>query len=157
MTPASDLIVHAGGGAGSSVAPQEDTCTRRRAPRSTALEPVPQVLWQRAGIEDRSRSWKKRSRTVHGFQERQQHVKAARRVEVHCRRHIAQVATVFSINPGMACHVDIETAAVAQYEVEVMVGAECVAPRQPIQDDRRPVFDERCIAMLAGYTSIYAW
>src|SRR5579862_1368725 len=75
---------------------------------------------------------------------RQEHVEAARHIEVNRRRELAQVLnrSVYGVWRGFAA-VYIERAAVSQDHVEVVIAAERVAPREPIDDDGRLVVEKR--------------
>jgi len=64
---------------------------------------------------------------------------AERHVEIERRRYLAERGERALDEPGHRLAViDIERAAVAQHEVEIVVGAERMVPRQPVDDDRRP-------------------
>ena len=79
-------------------------------------------------------------------QRRDQHVKTARHVEIDRRHHAAQIGQRGREQPGRRlAAVDIERAAVAQHQIEIVVGAEGVAPRQPVEDDQllADIFEER--------------
>ena len=130
-----------------SVAPQEvvnQTCSAAH-PRGQRLQPLPAGLRQRgAGVEDHAQALEEAPRQrVVGFEQGQQHVAAARHVEVDRRLHLAQVAHRLLDQPGRRpALVDVQRAAVAQHHVQVVVAAEGVAPRQPVHQHRLLVLEE---------------
>ena len=74
---------------------------------------------------------------------RQQHLETFRHVEIDRRRDVAQIAHGGVDGAGQRLAVvDIERAAVVQHEVEIVIAAEGVVPRQPVDDHRRLVGDE---------------
>ena len=75
---------------------------------------------------------------------RQQHVVAARDVEVDRRRDFAEIRDgPLDESRCRLAFVDVDRAAVPQHHVEIVVAAERVAPRQPVDDDRRLFGEER--------------
>ena len=74
---------------------------------------------------------------------RQQHLEALRHVEIDGRRDLLQVAHggVDGARQRLAL-VDVERAAVVEHQAEIVVAAEGVVPRQPVDDHRRLVGDE---------------
>ena len=74
---------------------------------------------------------------------RQQHLESFRHVEIDRRRDVAQIARGGVDGAGQRLAVvDIERAAIVQHEVEIVIAAEGVVPRQPVDDHRRLVGDE---------------
>ena len=99
---------------------------------------VPEILRQRgAGIEGELHLAEEfPAQRVVAAQRRDQHVEAARHVEIDRRHHAAQIGQRRrEQSRRRLAAVDIERAAVAQHQVEIVVGAEGVAPRQPVEDD----------------------
>jgi len=67
----------------------------------------------------------------------QQHVVAARDIEVERGRDFAQVGDgLLDQAGGRLAFVDVKTAAVAQHHVEIMIAAEGVVPGEPVNDNR---------------------
>ena len=84
---------------------------------------------------------------------RQQHLEALRHVEIDGRRDVAQIAHSRLDGAGQRlAFVDIERAAIVEHEAEIVVAAEGVVPRQPIEQDRRLVAQERRVRR-----AIIAW
>jgi hypothetical protein len=66
-----------------------------------------------------------------------QHVEAARHVEIHRRHHASQIGERGREQTRRRlAAVDIQRAAVAQHQVEIVVGAEGMAPRQPVEKNQ---------------------
>ncbi len=83
-------------------------------------------------------------RRVVALEDRHQYAVACRDVEVHGGRDVLQVADSALDHPGRgAAVVDPQRATVDQHHVQVVVAAEGVAPRQPVQQHRRLVGEER--------------
>ena len=98
---------------------------------------IPEILRQRgAGIEGELHFAEEFSaQFVVAAQRRDQHVEAARHVEIDRRHHAAQIGERGREQPRRRlAAVDIERAAIAQHQIEIVVGAEGVAPRQPVED-----------------------
>jgi hypothetical protein len=106
------------------------------------LEPAPQRVGQRRrGVEDEVELGEEARAQLGVTLERgQEHVEAARHVEIDRRRDLAQVGDGGGDAVGRRlAAVDVERAAVPQHHVEVVIAAEGVAPRQPVDGDRRLV------------------
>ena len=74
---------------------------------------------------------------------RQQRLEALRHVEIDRRRDLLRLRAVCGNRAGQRLAVvDIERAAIVEHQVEIVVAAEGVAPRQPVDDHRRLVGDE---------------
>ena len=71
---------------------------------------------------------------------RQQHLKALRHVEIDRRRDVAQIAhgRLDGARQRLA-FVDIERAAIVEHHAEIVVAAEGVVPRRPVDQHRRLV------------------
>src|SRR3989304_7530438 len=64
-------------------------------------------------------------------------------VEIDRGRNVAQIAhSLREQRRHGTTSVDIEGATVAEDEIEIVISAKCVIPRQPVDDDRRRVFQE---------------
>ena len=116
-----------------------------RVARCEALETLPRALRERRrGVEEEvevgEEALARSERPLRGSGEP---LEAARDVEVEGRRDLAQVRDRLVEPPrrGLAV-VDVERSAVEQHHVEVVVAAERVAPRQPVDDDRRALREE---------------
>ena len=73
----------------------------------------------------------------------QQHLKAFRHVEVDRRCDLAQVSHGCLDGAGhRLAFVDIERAAIDEHQSEIMVAAERVVPRRPLDQDRRFIDNE---------------
>ena len=106
------------------------------------LQFVPGVLLQaRAGIEQHLEAAEEVLAQLRiGTQIRQQRLKALRHVEIDGRRDLLEVADRRRNRAGQRLAlVDVERAAIGQDEAEVVVAAERVVPRQPVDDHRRLV------------------
>jgi hypothetical protein len=78
------------------------------------------------------------------LEHRHQEVEAARHVEVHGRRYLAQVLRGEFRQAGRRLAVvDVQRAAVAQHQVEAEVAAEGMVPGQPVDDGLHLVLEER--------------
>ena len=109
---------------------------------------IPEVLRQRGtGIEGELHLAEEfPAQRLIASQRRDQHVKTARHVEIDRRHHAAQIGQRGrEQSRRRLAAVDIERAAVAQHQIEIVVGAEGVAPRQPVEDDQilAAIFEER--------------
>ena len=110
------------------------------------FEPLPQVLRQRgAGVEDQPQLGEKRARQrLVAFEKRQQRRVAGRHVEIDRGRDLAQVARGLGDQRGhRPAAVDEQRAGVAQHQVEIVVGAEGVVPRQPVEQHQRRLIEKR--------------
>ncbi len=113
---------------------------------ASCLQALPQVLRQgRARVEHHVQVAEEvapQGRVI--LQMRQQKVEAARHVEVHGRRDLAQVARgdVDQARRGLAA-VHVQRAAVPQDHVEAEIAAEGVVPGQPVDDGLHAVLEER--------------
>ncbi len=99
------------------------------------FETLPQILRQRgAGVEDQPQLREERAReSLIAFEMRQQRGVAGRHVEIDGGRDFAEVAHGLSDHGGQRTPaVDRKRAGVAQHHVEVVVAAERVVPRQPV-------------------------
>ena len=100
---------------------------------------LPQILRQRrAGVKGELHfAEKPAAQLLVVAQRRDQHVKAARHVEIHRRHYAAQVGErgCKQAGRGLAA-VDIECAAIAQHQIEIVVGAEGMAPGQPVENNQ---------------------
>jgi len=75
---------------------------------------------------------------------RQQRGIARRNIEIHGRRHFTQVAYALPDQRRQRlAPVDVERAGMAQHQVEVMIAAERVVPRQPIDQDQGLLGEKR--------------
>ena len=110
------------------------------------FEPLPQILRQRgAGVEDQPQLREERSReSLVAFEMRQQRGVAGRHVEIDRRRDFGEVAHGLADHRGQrTAAVDHQRAGVAQHHVEVVVAAEGVIPRQPVDQRERLLGEER--------------
>ncbi len=109
------------------------------------LEFVPALLAQRgAGVEQHLEPGEEvvAQRRV-GAELHRQRLEALRHVEIDGRRDLAQIAHgLRHAGRGRIAVVDVERAAIGDDQPEIMVGAERVAPRQPVHDHRRLVLHE---------------
>ena len=120
------------------------------------LQPVPQALRQGCGgIEQQIEALEEfPPQRLVALQVIQQRRKAARHVEIEGGRHLLQVGDrAADQRRHRLALVDVERAAVAQHHVEIVVAAEGVVPRQPVDQHRRVVLEEcpgRRRALLVG-------
>ena len=98
-----------------------------------------------AGIEqDLQATEKGLAQRAVGAQRGQQHFEALRHIEIDSRRDLAQVSYRGLDRAGQRlAFVDIERAAIVEHETEIVIAAEGMIPRQPIDQDRRLLADER--------------
>src|SRR6185295_6817769 len=117
------------------------TCRLDRQPRQL----LPRRLVQpRTGVEqDLQLAEKVLAQRVVGAEVRDQRLVTFGYVEIDGRCDLAQISCRLRHArwSGVAV-VDIKRPAVGQHHIEIVVAAEGMAPGQPVDDDRRLVFDE---------------
>jgi hypothetical protein len=115
-------------------------------PGRQLLQPVPQLLGQRRGGEEPEPEAVEEGPGELGvlLQQRQQRGVAGRHVEVHRRPDVEEVARGPADERRRGAPVvDPEAATPGEHQVHVVVAAEGVAPRQPVQQHRRLDVEER--------------
>ena len=109
---------------------------------------IPEILRQRrGGIEyELHFAEEAAAQFVIAAQCRYQHVEAAGHVQIHRWHHAAQIGQRRREQARRRlAAVDVQCAAVAQHQIEIVIGAEGVAPRQPVEDHQiaSPIFEKR--------------